>query len=105
MAATKESVQRRKEPADNAKSSLTAKTEEMDQKIRATNVVYKKLKSYLSDLLHRMSPAAEGQEDSSMARFLQVSNQLFKPRDLNSVFHFVASNSQTKALTQRATSF
>ena len=75
MAATKEYVKRRKEPTESAQSSVTSKTEEMDQKIRATNVVYKKIKSYLADLLNRMSPAAEGQEDSSMARFLQVSIQ------------------------------
>jgi len=71
LAATKEYVKRRKEPTESAQSSVTSKTEEMDQKIRATNVVYKKIKSYLADLLNRMSPAAEGQEDSSMARFLQ----------------------------------
>merc|ERR1712029_1262672 len=55
---------------DKSKGSVGQKTEELDQQIRSTNQVYKKIKGFLAQLLSRMAP--EDGEDGSLAKLLQV---------------------------------
>jgi len=61
---------RKKDDKDKSKGSVGQKTEELDQQIRSTNQVYKKIKGFLAQLLSRMAP--EDGEDGSLAKLLQV---------------------------------
>jgi len=59
-----------KDKSKSDKSPVAQKTEELDQQIRSTNQVYKKIKGFLAQLLSRMAP--EDGEDGPLAKLLQV---------------------------------